>query len=275
MQLTPLSRGRLRSFLPLASLLFLLGACAETNMAATVIKEITPPPSGTYKVGSPYEINGVWYYPKENPNYDEQGIASWYGEPFHGRTTANGEVFDMNELTAAHKTLPMPVYVRATNLENGRSLVLRVNDRGPFVSGRIIDVSRRAAQLLGFQLAGTARVRVQIVDYESGLTYAEQGAVPPAPEEEIVPAPEVVLTEREISGETYVQVGAYGNADNAYVVSEALTDVGEVQIQRVVRGEATLYRVRLGPYDDAQDAELIRRAVEIRGYPEATVVEYL
>ena len=243
-------------------------------MAATVIKEITPPPpSGTYKVGSPYEINGVWYYPEEDPYYDDTGIASWYGDPFHGRTTANGEIYDMNELTAAHKTLPMPVYVRVTNLENGRSLVLRVNDRGPFVSGRIIDVSRRAAQLLGFQLEGTARVRVQVVDYETGLTYAELGNVPPPQEEEVVLAPEVMLTELQISGETYVQVGAYSDADNAYIVSEALTEVGDVQIQRVVSGDVTLYRVRIGPYTDLDQAEVARRAAEVRGYPEAIVVE--
>lgn len=271
MRSTPSSRGRVRLFLPLFVLLAMLGACAETNIAATVIKEIAPPPpTGTYKVGSPYEINGVWYYPEENPYYDEEGIASWYGDPFHGRQTANGEIYDMNELTAAHKTLPMPVYVRVTNLENGRSLVLKVNDRGPFVSGRIIDVSRRAAQLLGFQLQGIARVRVQVVDYETGLTYAEQGNFPPA-EEELLIVQDVELTEMQISGERFVQIGAYGDADNAYVVSDALTDVGDVQVHRVVSGDSTLYRVRLGPYASEQDAEVARRAVEIRGYPEAVI----
>ena len=118
-------------------------------------------PVGGYKVGSPYQINGVWYYPKEDPFYDETGIASWYGEDFHGKATANGEVYNMNALTAAHRTLPMPVIVRVTNLDNGRSIRLRVNDRGPYARGRIIDVSRRAAELLGFIDNGTARVRVQ------------------------------------------------------------------------------------------------------------------
>jgi len=272
MRSTPSSRGRVRLFLSLIGLLTFLGACAETNIAATVIKELVPPPpTGTYKVGSPYEINGVWYYPEENPYYDEEGIASWYGDPFHGRQTANGEIYDMNELTAAHKTLPMPVYVRVTNLENGRSLILKVNDRGPFVSGRIIDVSRRAAQLLDFQLQGIARVRVQVVDYETGLTYAEQGTVPPA-DEELLIVQNVELTEIQISGERFVQIGAYGDADNAHVVSDALTDVGPVQVHRVVSGSSTLYRVRLGPYASEQDAEVARRAVEIRGYPEAVIV---
>jgi rare lipoprotein A len=97
---------------------------------------------GLYKVGKPYQVDGIWYYPKEDPSYDETGIASWYGKQFHGRYTANGEVFDLNGLTAAHHTLPMPSIVQVTNLENGRSLTLRVNDRGPFAGARIIDVSR-------------------------------------------------------------------------------------------------------------------------------------
>jgi len=120
-----------------------------------------------YKVGEPYQINGVWYYPSEDLTYDETGIASWYGESFHGKYTANGEVFDLNALTAAHRTLPMPSIVQVTNLENGRSLKLRVNDRGPYARGRIIDVSRRAAQLLGFEGNGSTKVRVQILAPES------------------------------------------------------------------------------------------------------------
>ena len=119
------------------------------------------PGGGTYKVGTPYQIGGVWYYPKEDPFYAETGIASWYGEDFHGKLTANGERYNMDALTAAHRTLPLPTIVRVTNLENGKSLRLRVNDRGPYARGRIIYVSRRAADLLGFQRNGTARVRVE------------------------------------------------------------------------------------------------------------------
>lgn len=122
---------------------------------------------GVYKVGSPYQVNGIWYYPAVDYSYVETGIASWYGEDFHGKATANGEPYDMNALTAAHRTLPMPSMVRVTNLENGRQIKLRVNDRGPFANNRIIDVSRRGAQLLGFDRQGTARVRVEILDDES------------------------------------------------------------------------------------------------------------
>ncbi|MBI3516648.1 MAG: septal ring lytic transglycosylase RlpA family protein, partial [Proteobacteria bacterium] len=143
--------------------LIALSGCAEGTLALNTAKRLTPSDSGrgVYKVGNPYDINGVTYYPAEDWNYDETGIASWYGPGFHEKYTANGEVYDQNDLTAAHKTLPMPSFVRVTNLDNGRAIVLRVNDRGPYARGRIIDVSRRGAQLLGFDTVGTAKVRVQ------------------------------------------------------------------------------------------------------------------
>ena len=118
---------------------------------------------GYYKVGTPYTINGQRFVPREDSNYDRTGYASWYGDKFNGRQTANGEVFNMNALSAAHTTLPMPIHVRVTNLENNKSLILRVNDRGPFVKDRIIDVSKQAAKELGFYNQGTAKVRVQYV----------------------------------------------------------------------------------------------------------------
>lgn len=154
-------------YLALMSLL-LLTACAETQFGAHVAKNIGGAQSkGAYKVGNPYIIDGQEYRPQENFNYTETGIASWYGPGFHGETTANGEKFDTNELTAAHRTLQMPSLVRVTNLENGRSVVLRVNDRGPFSRGRIIDVSSKAADLLAFKGKGTARVRVETLAAES------------------------------------------------------------------------------------------------------------
>jgi len=137
---------------------------------------------GAYKVGNPYQIAGVWYYPKEDPFYDETGVASWYGSDFHGKATANGERYDMETMTAAHRTLPMPSIVRVTNLENGRSIRVRVNDRGPYARGRIIDLSKRAATLLGFQDRGTARVRVQ---YEGR---AEVGAAAPQSDSDMASA---------------------------------------------------------------------------------------
>jgi rare lipoprotein A len=122
-----------------------------------------PKGGGTYRVGKPYTVAGRIYVPEEDVNYREEGMASWYGDDFHGRLTANGEVFDMASLTAAHPTLPMPCYARVTNLSNGKSLVVRVNDRGPYHGNRLIDVSNKAAELLEFKGNGVARVRVEYV----------------------------------------------------------------------------------------------------------------
>ncbi len=164
------SRARSRGSVAAVVLLLLLGACAtqpQTAGTAGSSANKTGSPRGVYKVGNPYQISGVWYYPKEDYEYTETGIASWYGADFHGKATANGEIYDMNELTAAHRTLPLPSLVRVTNLDNGRAMTLRVNDRGPFARSRIIDISRRGAQLLGFERQGTAKVRVEILGAES------------------------------------------------------------------------------------------------------------
>jgi rare lipoprotein A len=122
-----------------------------------------PKGGGTYRVGKPYTVGGRIYVPEEDVNYQEEGLASWYGDDFHGRQTANGEVFDMESLSAAHPTLPMPSYARVTNLSNGKSLIVRVNDRGPYHGNRLIDVSNKAAELLEFKSTGVARVRVEYV----------------------------------------------------------------------------------------------------------------
>lgn len=116
---------------------------------------------GRYQVGKPYKVKGKWYYPKEDPDYAKVGSASWYGSAFHGRLTANGEVYDMARLTAAHPTMPLPSYARVTNLDNGSSVIVRVNDRGPFAHNRIIDLSKRAAELLDYTSSGVAKVRVE------------------------------------------------------------------------------------------------------------------
>ena len=125
--------------------------------------EPVPKGGGTYRIGRPYIVAGRIYVPEEDVNYREEGTASWYGDDFHGRLTANGEVFDMGALTAAHPTLPMPCYARVTNLSNGKSLIVRVNDRGPYHGNRLIDVSNKAAELLEFKGNGVARVRVEYV----------------------------------------------------------------------------------------------------------------
>lgn len=126
-----------------------------------------PKGGGVYRVGAPYQVAGTEYSPFASSNYTATGTASWYGDEFHGRLTANGEVYDRNSLSAAHPTLPLPSYVRVTNVNNGRSIVVRVNDRGPFSRSRLIDVSARTADLLGFKRAGTAKVKVDYIGVAS------------------------------------------------------------------------------------------------------------
>ena len=159
--------------------LILLAGCGGTEPPPVAVggQVTVPANAGVYKVGQPYQIGDTWYYPKEQPDYDETGIASWYGPTFYGKRTANGEIFTAADLTAAHRTLPMPVNVRVTNLENGKSLIVRVNDRGPYAKGRIIDLSERAAELLGYKAQGTARVRVTYLSRADGA-----GGTPPPDE---------------------------------------------------------------------------------------------
>ena len=135
----------------------------ETNPKKYSNFDHIPQGGGHYKLGKPYQINDVWYYPKEDSNYNKVGVASWYGDYFHGRLTANGEYFDMNTMSAAHPTLPLPSYVRVINLENNKQIVVRVNDRGPFKNNRIIDLSKKAAESLDIVNKGTAKVRVQYI----------------------------------------------------------------------------------------------------------------
>lgn len=158
---------------PLSRLGLAMLACASLAACATPRYAVdggpsrtTPPPAPGGRVSAtmrPYQVRGIWYTPRYDPNYDERGVASWYGEQFHNRMTANGEQFDMHRASAAHKTLPLPCIVEVTDLDTGRKIKVRVNDRGPFVDGRIIDLSRAAAEDLGIARKGVARVRVRYV----------------------------------------------------------------------------------------------------------------
>jgi len=160
----------IKKILLLMMVLFVSASCSQLELFSHSFKEMFGEERvPVYKVGKPYKIDGKYYYPAVDYSYSKTGIASWYGKQFHDKRTANGEIFNMNIVSAAHKTLPMPSLVRVTNLENGRSMKIRVNDRGPFVNGRIIDLSRRAAQLLGFEKKGTAMVRVEIMMEESQM----------------------------------------------------------------------------------------------------------
>lgn len=146
----------------------IVSGCSEARYAAHLAKQIPFPGErsksvGYFKVGSSYKIKGRRYSPTETYNFTQKGVASWYGPGFHGKLTANGEIFNQNDLTAAHKTLQLPSIIRVTNLENGRSVILRVNDRGPFAHDRILDVSERGAIVLGFKHKGTAKIKLEVL----------------------------------------------------------------------------------------------------------------
>lgn len=223
-------------------ILAVLAAGCATPEAVQTPSVTVPPNSGVYRIGNPYQIGGTWYYPREQPDYDETGIASWYGPGFYNNLTADGEMFTSQDLTAAHKTLPMPVNVRVTNLENGQSLVVRVNDRGPFAQGRIIDVSERAARLLGFYEKGTARVRVQYVaradlptgrpqPFGAGTPESVQNSIPAAPSgtvESGTLAPVAGVKQappQQVASAPQVQTPTIGSADAGALPSGQVTKV--------------------------------------------------
>lgn len=293
-------------------LVMVLAACAETRLAMYAAKQISPQPTiakGHYKVGKPYQIKGVWYYPAVNYSYAETGIASWYGPKFHKKRTANGQIFDMNAITAAHRTLPLPSMVRVTNLQNGRSLKVLVNDRGPFARGRIIDLSRKSAQLLGFERAGTARVRVEIIADESrrlaliaqgrgtqvaaaqtapvtvaalpdsdGAAIERRKPAPPAsrPAATALPptAETYAVTEGPVSEKTslFVQAGAFVRRDLALKMKRTLTPIGPTRVVEASIGNRRFFRVRVGPVESINDGDRILDKVVENGYPDARLV---
>lgn len=303
----------LRQICAVAAFAALAAGCATRQQEPSVS---VPSKAGVYKIGNPYQVGGVWYYPHEQPDYDETGIASWYGPNFHGHLTADGEIYDSGALTAAHPTLPMPVNVRVTNLDNGKSLVLRVNDRGPFVAGRIIDVSEQSSRLLGFHDAGTAKVRVTYLDradlpsgrpqppetvtppeianavpavsrakVETGELPAISGtsvaAGAPVPAPVVQPAASVPVPVAKPTGQVsqvpvpavtrlYVQVGAFGNYQNAQRLAARLGS--GLKISAIQRSGLPFYRVRLGPFDRLSDADAALSRMNKLGSTDACIV---
>lgn len=210
------------------------GPSAEPPANLADIPEAVPRAEPLSRSGNrPYTVNGRTYYPLATAEgYRERGIASWYGQKFHGRMTSSREPYDMCSFSAAHKTLPLPSFVRVTNLDNGRSAVVRVNDRGPFHEGRIIDLSYAAAIKLGLDRSGTARVEVEALAGPPALAAA--------------PAARPIAAG---SGRQVIQVGSYSELDNAYAARDRLRAAGidGVQLAPVEVGGRTLWRVRIGP----------------------------
>ena len=270
------------------------------------IPDAVPMPHYGPVKASPYTVFGKQYYPiPDARRYTAIGPASWYGTKFHGQATANGETYDLYGMTAAHKTLPLPSYVRVTNLENGKTATLRVNDRGPFYSDRIIDLSFAAAKKLGFAESGTARVKVEGIDPHEW--WAEQGRPVPMvlaapkqvaqaqpvaqpvaqPIEQYSPPPQqhaAAVLPVQIDAKKnasvgasglYLQVGAFANPDAAELLKAKLTEsvTAPVFVSSVVRNQQILHRVRLGPVNSQREAEQLQDSVRLANLGEPTLVK--
>ena len=268
-----------------------LSACSETEYVSHLLKRSTgsssyadttptysnnPSISGNrqqengFKVGNPYQAMGQWYTPSESYSYDETGIASWYGPGFHGKRTANGEPYDSYDMTAAHPTLQLPCIARVTNLENGRSVVVRVNDRGPFKRSRLMDVSKRAAELLGMIGTGTAKVRVQVLDRESRIVAnaARQGVSPSAqmamalrgsatsPEDQQNTATQIVAAQNDNNmndAGTMTQVSSGVAMPAAQIAQTDLNDYQNHTVRKFPVQKTSLF-IQVGSFGDARNA---------------------
>lgn len=220
-----------------------------------------------------YQIRGRTYSPEIDETYDRTGIASWYGDAFNGRPTANGETFDMHALTAAHTTLPLPCLVEVTNVATGARVIVRVNDRGPFAENRLIDLSRAAADALGLRAQGLGEVRVRYLGPAPRLggggqmLQASLEAPPPPPvREPDRPAP------RQSGGGYFIQAGTFSERGNADALSRQLSRADPVRIEPIESGGRTLYRVLLGPWDGRGEAEHRRSTLAGQGLYDAILV---
>jgi rare lipoprotein A len=283
----------------IAATLLLAGCASFSERRAAEEQGRRVAAGGIYKIGTPYEIEGDWYYPQEDATYDNTGIASWYGLKFHGRRTANGEIFDMDLLTAAHPTLPMPVRAKVTNLENGRSVVVRINDRGPFAKDREIDMSRHAADVLGFKEKGTAQVRVQylgraplydsagrLIKRQEPDRFIAEKPITPKEDSRVVAAPiepvdvltadgkKLAKPEPDVEEKRYaVQVGVFSMRQNAEALQEKLKAFSPVEIVEVKMGGATLYRVKMGGANIRADARSTLERLVAAGHTDAVIIE--
>ena len=231
------------------------------------IPDAVPRDEPRSRYGNPetYEVFGKRYkVMKSGKGHVERGLASWYGPGFHSERTSSGEPYDMYAMTAAHKTLPIPAYVRVTNLENGRSVVVRVNDRGPFVGERIIDLSYTAASKLDMLRAGTARVEIRVLDARSNTSSQSIALTPPTQ----LPTGTPTGT---ATGGRFLQVGSFGSSANASALVGRLTAAGisGASVREARVGDRLLYRVRVGPVVDAGQAARLTEQLRDAGVPDA------
>jgi rare lipoprotein A len=233
----------------------------------SLIPDAVPKPEPRSRYGNPesYVVYGERYYTlPSSKGYSERGMASWYGTKFHGKRTSSGEPYDLYAMTAAHKTLPLPTYVKVTNLQNGRSVIVKVNDRGPFHDDRIIDLSYTAAAKLGILGKGTGRVEVSAIDTEADDTIRLASAAPATPVTPVTPA----ATDAQVM---YLQVGAFSSEQNAKRLRNEILaqQIGEVRIVETTGNTGTFYKVQVGPLSDTSEADRVARALKPLGINES------
>ena len=246
----------------------------ERVLAVDHIPDALPVVEPRTKAGnvSPYTVAGKTYRVLESADsFSQTGYASWYGKKFHGRKTSNGEIYNMYGMTAAHKTLPIPTFVRVTNLENNKSVIVRVNDRGPFHSDRIIDLTYTAARKLGFAQKGTAKVRVEVVNPEPNSAFAGLQPVTEAASASSAPKP-ANPGGYEIPEGTYLQMGAFSTRDSAYAFAQTVAGKTTYPVKLESVPNKSLFRVLLGPLRDNWDLVNLQIAFTQQGFQEPKVV---
>ncbi len=236
------------------------GPPSNENIDISVIPNAVPRKEPLSKYGNPasYEVFGETYYTlRSSAGFSQTGIGSWYGRQFHGERTSSGEPYNMFKMTAAHKRLPIPSYVEVTNLDNGKQVIVRVNDRGPFHDGRIIDLSYVAARKLGIVRHGSAPVRVETITPDANASQEQDSASGPP-----------LAAAADASRGLLLQVGAFGNRSNAAQLSARLQRLGLQRVSVTPRpGATTLYRVRVGPFGDVQSRNAAQRKLDAHGLP--------
>ena len=287
-------------------LILIQGCTSSVEVAANLGKKYLIPKEEKkriqkpiYKIGKKYNVGGKYYYPKKDLYYNKTGIASWYGPKFHGKLTANGEIYNQYALTAAHKTLPLPSAVKVTNLKNNKSIVLRINDRGPFVNDRIIDLSSKAADILDLKREGTGLVRVQILREKSLYLekLAKQGSFPEINDLKETELPSITIPRKvtvkikdtknqkivtkkinynlkNLNKEykIYIKLASFSSKKNAEIMKKKVSYIDKVKIYKIYKMNRTLYQVKAGPFLSVEKVDQLHSLLLQKGMQGAKII---
>ena len=287
-------------------LILIQGCTSSVEVAANLGKKYLIPKEEKkriqkpiYKIGKKYNVGGKYYYPKKDLYYNKTGIASWYGPKFHGKLTANGEIYNQYALTAAHKTLPLPSAVKVTNLKNNKSIVLRINDRGPFVNDRIIDLSSKAADILDLKREGTGLVRVQILREKSLYLekLAKQGSFPEINDLKETELPNITIPSKvavkikdtknqkivtkkinynlkNLNKEykIYIKLASFSSKKNAEIMKKKVSYIDKVKIYKIYKMNKILYQVKAGPFLSVEKVDQLHSLLLQKGMQGAKII---